>query len=76
MMSLLDNYWTLIGYWSALCSMLCCSDQTRQNAKRTGDVSKQEGLEGMEMEEEKRFLIHREIDKFRDTYKVRVLIVL
>lgn len=38
-------------------------DQTRQNAKRGGDASKQEGLEGMEMEEEKRSLIHREIDK-------------
>lgn len=26
----------------------------------------------MEMEDEKRSLIHREIDKFRDTYKVRL----
>lgn len=34
-----------------------------------GDV-KGENLDDMEMEEEKRSLINREIDKFRDTYKV------
>lgn len=29
----------------------------------------------MEMEDDKRSLINREIDKFRDTYKVRTMIL-
>ena len=37
-----------------------------------GDV-KGENLDDMEMEEEKRSLINREIDKFRDTYKVSLI---
>ena len=44
----------------------------RKKNDRRGDASKaNEGIADIEMEEEKRSLIHREIDKFRDTYKVR-----
>lgn len=42
----------------------------RRYDKRTGEPAKPENLADMDMEEEKRSLIHREIDKFRDTYKV------
>ena len=48
--------------------------QSRRYDKRSGEPAKPENLADMEMEEEKRSLIHREIDKFRDTYKVRVTI--
>jgi len=35
---------------------------------------KPENLNEIEMEDDKRSLIHREIDKFRDTYKVRIFL--
>lgn len=37
---------------------------------------KGENFDDIEMEEEKRTLINREIDKFRDTYKVSMIIVI
>lgn len=47
------------------------SDRNKKE-RRGGETHKaDEGIADMEMEEEKRSLIHREIDKFRDTYKVR-----
>ncbi|RWS08610.1 RNA-binding protein 25-like protein [Dinothrombium tinctorium] len=44
----------------------------RVENKRPGDPAKPENLADIEMEEEKRSLIHREIYKFRDTYKKSV----
>lgn len=47
------------------------TDGKKTGRSTTGEAGKSDNLEDMEMEEEKRHLINREIDKFRDTYKVR-----
>lgn len=46
------------------------SASRKASSNRGNGDTKGENLDDMEMEEEKRSLINREIDKFRDTYKV------
>ena len=46
-------------------------DPNNKSSKRNRTIDpKGEHFDDVEMEEEKRSLINREIDKFRDTYKV------
>lgn len=51
------------------------TDGKKTGRTGTGETGKSDNLEDMEMEEEKRHLINREIDKFRDTYKVRMHLI-
>ena len=56
---------------SACLTLDCRGADGKRGARATGaEVGKAENLADLEMEEEKRHLINREIDKFRDTYKV------
>jgi len=48
-------------------------ERQRRYNTATKDPTKPENLSEMDLEDDKRSLIHREIDKFRDTYKVFII---
>lgn len=50
-------------------------DPTKASKKSRPADPKGENFDDIEMEEEKRTLINREIDKFRDTYKVSMFMI-